>query len=140
MIELMVVVAIIGILATTGFQLYSTWVKRAYGSEAALTLKRILDGQIGYILENEDFFPEPGRTIFISKNHSPSDPEIEEIKNALKITIPVGHSLDFTITHGINPDNTTFCLIEIWADFPLFKTGENYIRATMDKEGTINYF
>lgn len=60
MIELMVVVAIIGILATTGFQLYSTWVKRAYGSEAALTLKRILDGQIGYILENEDFFPEPG--------------------------------------------------------------------------------
>ena len=138
LIELMVVIAILGIMSATAIPLYHTYQQRAYGSEAAVMVKRILDGQIMYFLEHDKFFPEPGRTIFVSKNDSPNEPEIEEIKDALKITIPVGHFLDFTITHGIDVDGN-FCLVDIRADFALFKDGDA-ITAEIREDGSIEYY
>jgi len=145
MVELLVTVAILGIMTATAFPLYNKWVQRTYGSEAALTLKRILDGEIAYILENDDFFPEVGNPVHIYHDgKDPSAADVQRTKDALNITLPVGHFLDFTITHGIEEDGTKFCLVDIRADFPLFKADEThpdptYICAKMDEKGTITH-
>jgi prepilin-type N-terminal cleavage/methylation domain-containing protein len=137
LIELLVVVGILGIMAATAVPLYHTYQQRAYGSEATLMLKRILDAQIMYFLGNEKFFPEVGQTKMVFHDDPPTKPEILEIEKALKIIIPVGHFLDYTITHGIGGDGKKFCLVDIRADFALFKGGDTYISATIDERGNI---
>ncbi|RLB25368.1 MAG: hypothetical protein DRG73_01940 [Deltaproteobacteria bacterium] len=137
LVELMVVVAILGILGATAVPLLNTWRQRAYGSEATLMLKTILDGEIMYFLENETFFPAAGQTILISHNDSPTDQDITDVKNALNVLIPVGHFLDFTITHGIDAFGKSFCIVKVESDLPIFKEGIKYISAMMDEKGTI---
>ena len=80
LIELMVVIAIMGIMAATAIPLYHTYQQRAYGSEAALMVKRILDGQIIYFLEHDKFFPEVGQTKMVFHDDPPTKPEILEIE------------------------------------------------------------
>ena len=65
LVELMVVIAILGILAVTAMPFYQTWTQRAYGSQANLMMKSLMDGQIMYYLENNRFFPAVGEDIFI---------------------------------------------------------------------------
>ena len=48
LVELMVVVAILGILAATAIPLLNTWRQRASGSEATATLRMILNAEIVY--------------------------------------------------------------------------------------------
>jgi prepilin-type N-terminal cleavage/methylation domain-containing protein len=135
LVELMVVIAIIGILAATAFPFYRTLQRLSYGKEAVSTMKQILNAQIIYFLENETFFPKD-KTYII--NHSgqiwPGDEdEINAIRQALKITIPVGHFLDFTI-HGSAID----CQVTIQSpqqSFPLFKNGDPFLIGTVDKNG-----
>jgi len=132
MVELLVVIAILGIMSATALPLYRTFQQRAYGSEAALMLKRILDAEIMYFLENETFFPN-GLTINIYHNDDPGKAEISQIKDAIKITIPVGHFLDFTITADAN-----ICSVTISSpqnSFPLFKNGDPFITGTVDATG-----
>ena len=144
LIELMVVVAILGILGATAMPLYNTWQQRAYGSEAAIMIKRILDAQIMYFLEKEKFFPEAdGAQIFIFHNDSPSKQEIADVKNALNVPIPVGHFLDFTITNTTILGQPPSCMVEIRSfqgTHALFKGGKKFIRATVDDTGKIEYF
>ena len=88
LVELLVVIVITGILAATAIPLYSTYRQRAFGSEAMVIMKQIMDGQIMYFLENEDFFPGPNENykIFQDGSGDPSDAE-QKITEALKITI-----------------------------------------------------
>ena len=139
MIELVVVVAILGIMAVTAVPLYHTYQQRAYGSEAALMLKRILDAQIMYFLDNDKFFPEAG-TKLVFHDDLPTKDEIRDIEEALKLTIPVGHFLDFNIT-GM-PEKTCMVIISSYRNsFDLFKKeGSTSITATVDSTGRINYF
>jgi prepilin-type N-terminal cleavage/methylation domain-containing protein len=58
-IELMVVIAILGILGATAVPYYRTFQQRACGSEACMMLKQVLDAEIMYFLEHEEFFSEP---------------------------------------------------------------------------------
>jgi len=132
LIELMVVIAILGILGATAVQGLSTYRQRSHGAEAAIMLKQILDAEVMYFLENNKFFPEPGQTIQVFKDDPPSKAEIQQIKDALNVTIPVKHGLDFTITYGIG-----FCIVTIDADFPIFREGDTSISATVDDKGTI---
>src|SRR5512139_3881274 len=45
LVELMVVIAILGILAVTAIPFYQTWTQRAYGSQANIMMKSLMDIQ-----------------------------------------------------------------------------------------------
>ena len=113
LVELMVVDAILGILAATAIPLLNTWRQRASGSEAAATLRMILNAEIAYYLENENFFPEVGPPVNIYHDgKDPSTADIQRTKDALNISIPTGHFLDFSIANTLDPLSPS-CLIVI---------------------------
>jgi len=136
LVELMVVLAIIGIMSVTAMPLYHTYQQRAYGSEAALMLKRILDAQVMYFLEHNTFYPDDGSTIEIYHNDAPSKPEIIAVEENLNILIPVRHFLDYYLSADNTPGSEFFTLT-ISADFPLFKDGRPDIIGTLYKDGSI---
>jgi prepilin-type N-terminal cleavage/methylation domain-containing protein len=136
LVELMVVIAIIGILAVTAVPFYQTWQQRAYGSEASLMMKTIIDGEIMYYLEHNEFFPPAGSDVFIPPAGA-TTPEtaIEDVLNALKITIPQGHNLEYQINgYGEN------AYVVIRANFPLFKNGDKALHCKLDKSGQAYMF
>ncbi len=143
MVELLVVIAILGIMSVTALPLYHTYQQRAYGSEAALMLKQILDAEIMYFLENDVFFPtQVGERIIIYHSGAPDLPDgivIDDIKNALKITIPAGHFLNFDIVNTSTPPGKS-CQVNIssFGNFPLFKDGSPSITADVDHNGKID--
>jgi len=136
LVELMVVLAIIGIMSVTAMPLYHTYQQRAYGSEAALMLKRILDAQVMYFLEHNAFYPDDGSTIEIYHNDAPSKPEIIDIEENLKILIPVRHFLDYYLSADNTP-GAEFFTLTISADFALFKDGRPDIIGILYKDGSI---
>jgi prepilin-type N-terminal cleavage/methylation domain-containing protein len=144
LVELMVAVAILGILAATAIPLLTIYQQRAYGSEAALMVKKILDGQIMYFLDNEKFFPDPGNSIQIyhdgtQKFNGVDDPTvIQDILDALKIKIPIGHFLDFQITNipGVPP--ACQVVINHHRNHDLFKNGAKSIIGDLDDTGKID--
>ncbi len=137
LIELMVVIAILGIMAATAVPLYRTYQQRAYGSEAALMVKQILDAQIIYFLAHDKFFPDSG-SIEVYHNSSPSAEGITAIKDALNITIPVGHFLDYYIANMVGEE----CEVTISShgEFPLFKDGSTQVTGKLDKNGGIDIY
>jgi len=140
LIELMVVIAILGILGATAVQCYRMIQQRACGSEAASMLKQILDAEIMYFLENDKFFPEVGQTIMIFHDDLPSKAEITQTKDALKITILVGHSLDYSITTLLGPAGPV-CMVTVSSygnSFALFKDGSPSITGTVDDTGKMD--
>lgn len=136
LIELMVVIAIIGIMSVTAVPLYRTYQQRAYGSEAALMIKQILDAQIIYFLAHNEFFPEFGQSIEIYHDGGGSSANgVARIKDALNITIPVGHFLDYYI---VNMSGGEFeVTISSHGDFPLFKDGSTQVTGKLDENGGI---
>ena len=134
LIEIMVSLAIVGILAATSVPLYRTFQQRAYGSEATILMKSLLEGQIIYYLENDKFYPAVGNTVSVFKNDAPDSEGVQQIKAALKIQVPVGHYMDFRI---LNDGDR--CYVYIDADFALFKNGQTYLYAVLDKDGNVIY-
>ena len=131
LIELMVVIAILGILAVTAMPFFNTYRQRAYGSEATLMMKRLLDSQILYYLEYNQFFPAAGQDIWIpAVGASTPVTAIQDVENALKVLIPQGHNLRYYI-HNYGDD----CYVIIDADFPLFKGGHRAFHGKLDKTG-----
>ena len=136
LVELIFVMAIIGILSATALPLYRTIQQRAYGSEASVMLKRIVDGEIMYFLDNESFFPEIGNTVNIWHDASdPSTADIQRTKDALKIAIPTGHFLDFSITN--TPENNCIVTITSSTNRALFQGGYRGIMSTIDSDGKV---
>jgi len=138
LVELMVVIAILGILAVTAIPFYQTWTQRAYGSQANIMMKSLMDGEIMYYLENNQFYPGVGETIIIPEEGSPSPPTaIQDIQNALKVTISQGQNFDYTIAnYGLEGAAVT-----IMAPFPLFKGqgSPGSLTALVTKEGQVTY-
>jgi prepilin-type N-terminal cleavage/methylation domain-containing protein len=136
LIELMVVVAILGVLGATAMPLYNTWQQRAYGSEAIVMMKQLTEGQILYYLEHDEYFPGASETYNVYKDgHSDPEDAIDKIKNALNLTITTKGRLEYQITN--NGDNT--CTILIQADFPLFRNGQKQVLARLNEKGFVEY-
>jgi len=137
LIELMVVIAILGILGATAVQCYRTIQRRTYGSEATFMLKQLLDAEIMCFLEHDKFFPNVGQTIAVFHDDLPTKAEISQIRDALNVAVPVGHFLDFTIT--TLPDQTCMVTISSFGNsFAIFKGGSPSITGTVDKTGKID--
>lgn len=74
LIELMIVVAIIGILAATAIPLFSKYITKSKTSEATLNLRKIYDGEITYYQEEKS--TESGEVIekqFVGAEMEPSE-------------------------------------------------------------------
>jgi prepilin-type N-terminal cleavage/methylation domain-containing protein len=100
LIELMVVIAILGILATTAMPFYQTWTQRAYGTQATALMKNLVDGQIMHYLEHNSFFHcRRGNAIIPYEGQCPSCQAIEDIENALKVTISqdAAYNIDYKL-------------------------------------------
>jgi len=139
LVELMVVIAILGILAGTAVPCYRTIQSRACGSEACMMIKQLLHAEIMHFLEHDKFFPEAEQTLMIFHNDLPTKPEIAQIKGALKIDIPTGHRLDFTLT--TLPGHTSMITISSFGNsFPLFKNGASSVTGTVDSAGKTQIF
>jgi len=140
LLELLVTVLILGVLSATAIPLYHTWTQRAYGTEASLMMKQILDGEIIYYLEHDDFFPAGmGSTVTVREDGSavPAG-AFAQIEDALKVNVPSKHHLDYELTNGGG-----FCVVKISSSpppgFPLFKNDQPYLYATLDTEGKVHY-
>ena len=140
LVELMVTLAIIGILFATAVPVYHTWQQRAYGSEAAITTKQILDAQVLFFLEKDKFYPIDGKSITIFHETSPDNTDLKDISEKLNIRIPTGHFLEYYFL----TDNTTGA--EEFAvtvrsrndQFDIFK-GFKTLTGKVDKTGKIDY-
>ena len=102
-------------------------------------LRQLLDGEIIYFLKHDKFFPEVGQTVAVFHDDLPSKPEIAQIWVALKINIPVGDFLDFTIISVPGPS----CMVTISSPgntFALFKDGSPSITGIVDKTGKVDIF
>jgi len=142
LLEIMMVIAILGILAGTAVPVYQTWQLRARGSEAKVMIKQILDAQITYYLDKNKFFPDNNTYIVYSDGRTdPSGPDVlDSIKRDLNVDIATGHHLDFTLK-GVNIEGIESFQLDINSDNPnldLFAGGAG-ISATLDKTGQITY-
>jgi type IV pilus assembly protein PilA len=137
LVELMVSIGIVGILVATSIPTYQTWRQRAYGKEATLMARQILDGQVLYYLENNDFFPEGASSeLFIpDDDDGTTQQNVQDIAVALNITIPVEHNLEYQFINYTE----SFQLV-VWAPFPLFEGGYNALFATVTDEGDFTIF
>jgi len=120
LIELMIVIAILGILSASSIGLLNTYRQRATGTEAKIMVRQILDAQVAYFLEHDTFFPavEDG-TLFIESTDPPdetSSENIDAVSNALNIVIPVGHHLSYEL---VNYDQQF--LVTVISDFPMYE-------------------
>jgi len=133
LVEIMVVIAILGILGATAMPTYRTWHQRARGSEAKVMAKQLLDAEITYYLENDKFFPDPDAAIVIQSDDQPDDIDIKTVADNLHITIPTGHFLDYTITN-VSADGMLYIMIS--SDVQIFE-GVFSLTYTIDKNGKI---
>jgi len=142
LIELMVVVGIVGILAATAMPAYQTWRQRVYASEANIMVRQILDGQIGYFLENNQFFPGTGYSgsnpIVIYLNTPANDSTVLDVYNALHLLIPVGRKLEYHLQSYNVPGDESFTVV-VSADFPLYKGqgSPGQLIGTVRKDGSV---
>jgi prepilin-type N-terminal cleavage/methylation domain-containing protein len=142
LIELMVVIAILGVLAASAMPLLGVYRQRASGTEAQTMVKQILEAEIMYYLEHNTFFPDNATYIVTHPGAENPGGARNEIKDNLNIVIPAGHKLDFSIT-GINVGGAASSIVIISSfrnSFPIFANGDTSIRGTVDKDGKITIF
>lgn len=141
LLELMVVIAIIGILSATAIPLYGTWRQRTIGSEATVMMKRLLEAEIMYFLANEEFYPGAGQPEIRvwDDGAPPSAVDTQRAYNALNVPLLTGHNLDFRVFRDpIDPVGSP-CTVEITsaAGINMFP-GAVGIRGTVDKTGQMS--
>jgi prepilin-type N-terminal cleavage/methylation domain-containing protein len=140
LIELMVVIAILGILGATSVGFLAKYRERTVGSEAMVMMKQLLEAEIIYFLAHDEFFPKALENE-IRVWHNGVDPSLADQQralNALNVSIPVGHSLDFRIYRDALDPAGSPAMVEIISagNFELFP-GVRGFSQTVDKTGKI---
>jgi prepilin-type N-terminal cleavage/methylation domain-containing protein len=103
LVEIMVVIAILGILGATAFPTYRTWHQRSMGAEAKIMGKQIMDAEIAYYLDKNNFYPVEVDTIDVL---GPDDHEnVTKISTNLNITIQTDHFLNYQF--NVNREDPT---------------------------------
>lgn len=138
LVELMVTLAILGILMATSVPLYHTWQQRAYGSEAAIMFKQVLEAEIMYFLDNDRFYPDTDQFLSVFHINDPeSEKNVKNIQEKLNITIPTGHFLDYTLSSYMSTDKKLTFSITISSygnSFDIFK-GKDTVTAYVNEDG-----
>jgi len=142
LIELMVVIGVLGILAATGVGFQQKYRQRTVGAEALVMMRQILEAEIMYFLEHNDFFPTAGddEILVWSNGADPSTDGQNRALEELKVAIPTGHSLDFRVYRldlGDDDKKPYPVAVEITSagNFNLFPGAPNGIRGTVNKNG-----
>jgi prepilin-type N-terminal cleavage/methylation domain-containing protein len=140
LIELMVTLAILGILSATALPFYQTWRDRARGAEAAIMIKQIIEAEIAYFLENGTFVPDVDGSLDIYSNQALDPDDLAQI-NQLDIDIPTGHGLDYTFNCTLDNGKAKLTVIVTSvASAGIVRGGSNTISGTVDEDGTVMYF
>jgi len=147
LIELMVVIGILGILAATSAGFMVKYRERTVGSEALVMIKQLLEGEIMYFLEHNEFLPKDvGAANELWVYHDGGGTSVvdqKKVLDALKVAIPTGHLLDFRIYRldlGAGyPDEERYPVgvdITSAGNFNIVP-GFRGVRGTVNKKGTI---
>jgi prepilin-type N-terminal cleavage/methylation domain-containing protein len=132
LIEIMVVVAILGILGALAIPTYKTVRRMAVASEATTILKQLVDAEIIYFLEKGHYFPEaPGDPLWVHQDDPPDKQEIKDVLRELKILLPVRHHLDFSL-QNMGEDGV---LITIFGSNLVFGEHPNMMWKQVDLQG-----
>ncbi len=142
LLELMVVIAILGILAGTGVGFLAKYRQRTVGSEALVMMKQLLEGEIIYFLAHNEFFPssaDSDEILIWNDGTDPSTANKQRALDALKVAIPTGHLLDFRVYRDALDPAGSPVTVEITSagNFNLFP-GAPGIKGTVDKDGKID--
>jgi prepilin-type N-terminal cleavage/methylation domain-containing protein len=141
LIELMVVIAILGILGTTAIPFYQTFRQRAYAAQAIGIMKNLVDAQIIYNLQHNQFFPPVGEEDIIIPYEGEGVPSpanaIEVLEQALNVRLTRSRQFEYSIFNTAEG-----VAIHIRSQFPLFRdqgVGGGYFIALLDKGGTVTH-
>lgn len=135
LVEVMVVIAIMGILAATAIPAYSVIRQRIYGSEAKVMLNQIINAQIAYYLENNEYF-KVGETLSVYNNGAQPENARDEIYKNLHLEIPKGHFVEYELLVDENGDFNLIISSSPDANFTLFN-GASVVMATLYKNGKV---
>ena len=116
LIELIIVIAIIGILAGISIPNYLSFTKRARYKVLESTLRILMDAQEVYMMDTYEYYPRRGR-INIPRG---AFRRIDELGYAF----PEGHLHRYRI-RGINNRRNNRYIIDVWADFDFNNNGRN---------------
>jgi prepilin-type N-terminal cleavage/methylation domain-containing protein len=104
LIELMIVVAIIGILAAVAIPQYQNFTKKSKSSEAKVILDAIITSELAYFAENDTY------TATMSNLGDP-----DTSAKYYGYTIPTANTTDLTVRATKNSTGTAAGLEETWA-------------------------
>jgi prepilin-type N-terminal cleavage/methylation domain-containing protein len=139
LIEIIVVIAILGILAATAIPTYHTWQQRGIATEARIMVKEIMDAEIVYYLEKNSFFPDDGSEyIDVMNDYLMDHPNVKKISEKLHVTIPTGHFLNYQIYVDSDILDPKLMLMISSSEGSNIFGGTAMIVYTLDKSGKIS--
>jgi prepilin-type N-terminal cleavage/methylation domain-containing protein len=137
LVEIIVVIAILGILAATAVPVFRTWQMRARGTEAKVMARQILDAQIVYFMEYNKFYPIDDSNILISHDDPSDSQNFKDVLANLNVSIPTGHYLNYYMQPANMEGNEQFTLqISSYSGLDIFKDS-NIVQYTLYKNGKI---
>jgi prepilin-type N-terminal cleavage/methylation domain-containing protein len=137
LVELMVVLAILGILAATAIPLTGVYRQKAYGAQATALGKELADAEIMYYLEHNKLFPDEGDTIHIERDANASDANVVNVRTQLNILLTLNNYFSYDIYN--NPADKCVVIV-ITAPFVLYNNGRQDLILTVFTDGRVSYF